>query len=101
MPILGGWLADTKFGKFSVISFSAIIYFIGTILLPLGSITDDVEEYSQWAANEVTTNTYFIRAVYIIGLFLVAIGTGGIKSSVAPFGAEQASNLGGHAIQGT
>ena len=101
LPILGGWLADSKFGKFSVILFGAIIYLIGTILLPLGSITYDKKEKSQWAATGLTTNTYFIQAVYITGLFLVALGTGGIKSNVAPFGAEQVSNLGPHAIQGT
>ena len=100
-PILGGWLADSKFGKFSVIFFSAIIYFIGTILLPLGSITYDKKEHSQWAATEVTTNIHFIQAVYITGLFLVALGTGGIKANIYSFGAEQVSNLGPHAIQGT
>ena len=100
MPIFGGWLADSKYGKFSVIFVSAIIYLIGTILLPLGSITYDKKEHSQWAATEVTTNTHFIQAVYITGLFLVAIGTGGIKANVSPFGAEQVSNFGPHAIQG-
>jgi solute carrier family 15 oligopeptide transporter 1 len=29
------------------------------------------------------------RAVSFIGLFLIAVGTGGIKPCVAPFGAEQ------------
>ena len=101
MPIFGGWLADSKYGKFSVIFVSAIIYLIGTILLPLGSITYDKKEKSQWAANGLTTNTHFIQAVYITGLFLVALGTGGIKANVSPFGAEQVSNFGPHAIQGT
>ena len=101
LPILGGWLADSKFGKFSVIFFSAIFYLIGTIFLLLGSITYDKKEKSQWAATEVTTNIHFIRGVYITGLVLVAFGTGGIKANVSPFGAEQVSNLGPHAIQGT
>ena len=32
---------------------------------------------------------FLTRAVSFIGLFLIAIGTGGIKPCVAPFGAEQ------------
>ena len=100
LPILGGWLADAKFGKFPVILFSAVVYLIGTILLPLGSITIDGKEHSNWAATDLTTNRVFKRAVYICGLFLVAFGTGGIKANVSPFGAEQISNRGPSAIQG-
>ena len=101
MPVLGGWLADSKGGKFSVILFSAVIYLLGTLLLPLGSIerNDSNKEKSQWAANDVTTNLTFMQAVYITGLFLVAFGTGGIKANVSPFGAEQISNRGPAAIQ--
>ena len=100
MAVLGGWLADAKFGKFSVILFSAVVYLIGTILLPLGSITKDGKENTSWAVTGLTTNRVFKRAVYISGLILVAIGTGGIKANVSPFGAEQISNRGPAAIQG-
>ena len=100
LPILGGWLADAKFGKFPAILFSAVVYLFGTILLPLGSITKDAKEHSNWAATDVTTNHVFKRAFFISGLFLVAFGTGGIKANVSPFGAEQISNRGPAAIQG-
>ena len=100
LPILGGWLADAKLGKFSVILSSAVVYLIGTILLPLGSITNDGKEHTRWAVTGLTKNHAFKRAVYISGLFLVAIGTGGIKANVSPFGAEQISNRGPAAIQG-
>ena len=104
MPIFGGWLADSRAGKFSVILFSAIIYLLGTVLLPIGSIAKSEksanEEKSDWAADDVTTDHTFMMAVYITGLFLVAIGTGGIKANVSPFGAEQVSNRGPAAIQG-
>ena len=99
MPIIGGWLADSKFGKFSVILFSTIVYLVGTALLPLGSISrkDDTIE---WAVTELTTKRAFKISVYVSGLFLVALGTGGIKANVSPFGAEQVSNRGPGAIQG-
>ena len=101
MPIVGGWLADSKFGKFSVILFSAIIYLIGTVLLPLASITKDKSEHSTWAARGILVESVFKKVVYITGLFLVAFGTGGIKANVSPFGAEQVSNRRPAAIQGT
>ena len=100
MTILGGWLADTKFWKYSVILFSAVVYFIGTILLPLASVTKDGKENTHWAVASWTTNHAFKMAVYISGLILVAFGTGGIKANVSPFGAEQISHHGPAAIQG-
>ena len=100
MPILGGWLADSKFGKYSVILFSAVVYLIGTILLPLGSITKDGKEHSTWAVTELTTNHAFKMAVYMSGLTLVAFGFGGIVGNVPAFGAEQISYRGPSAIQG-
>ena len=36
---------------------------------------------------------------YIGGLCLVAIGTGGIKSNVGPFGAQQVEDMGRDAVQ--
>ena len=100
MSISGGWLADTKFGKYSVILFSAVVYFVGTILLPLASITKDGKESTHWVVASLTTNHSFKMAVYISGLILVAFGTGGIKANVSPFGAEQISHHGPAAIQG-
>ena len=102
MLILGGWLADSKVGKFSVILLSAVIYLLGTLLLPLGSIAtnDENTEHSQWAANDVTTNHTFMKAVYITGLFLVAFGAGGIQTNLVLFGAEQASYRGSAAVPG-
>ena len=101
LPILGGWLADTKAGKFSVILFSLVIYLLGTLLLPFGSIArnDNNGEKSQWAANDITTNPIFMKVFYITGLFLVAFGTGGIKANVSLFGAEQVSYRGLAAIE--
>ena len=100
LPILGGWLADAKFGKFSVIRFSLVVFLIGTILLPLGSITNDGKEYSNWAVTDLTINPAFTMTVYVSGLILIAFGVGGFKANVFAFGAEQISYRGPAAIQG-
>ncbi|XP_046859133.1 solute carrier family 15 member 4-like isoform X2 [Xenia sp. Carnegie-2017] len=98
-PIIGGWYADSKAGKFATILGAGVVYLIGSILLPLGSITYSKPEHSNWAASSFTTNKVFKITVYLTGLILVSIGTGGIKSNVSPFGAEQLSSLGPSAIQ--
>ena len=88
-------MADSVAGKFSVIFFSSIVYLIDTILIPLGSFDDTVS----WGSEFLVKDKTFKRVIYICGLILVAIGTGGIKSNVSPLGAEQVSNNGPEAIQ--
>ena len=98
LPVLGGWLADSVAGKFSVILFSGVIYLLGTLLLPLGSISEH-DKHVDWAVSSATTNKTFKRVIYMCGLFFVAMGTGGIKANVSPFGAEQVLNKGPEKVQ--
>lgn len=63
--------------------------FPGTALLPVISIPEGISSF-----NDETKRIYFG-----IALFLVAIGTGGIKSNVGPFGAQQLEELGEGAIR--
>ena len=39
------------------------------------------------------------KAYFFLGLVFVAIGTGGIKANVGPFGAQQVDDLGADAVQ--
>lgn len=89
IPLFGGYIADTVAGKFNTIYGSALIYFVGTALLPVISIPEGISSF-----NDETKRIYFG-----IALFLVAIGTGGIKSNVGPFGAQQLEELGEGAIR--
>ena len=98
LPVLGGWLADSVAGKFSVILFSGVIYLLGTLMLPLGSISED-DRHVDWAVSSVTIDKTFKRVIYICGLFFVAMGTGGIKANVSPFGAEQVFKKGPESVQ--
>lgn len=90
LPVLGGWLADSVAGKFSVIFYSVIIYVVGTLLLLLGSISEN-DKHVEWAKTSLTTNKSFKRANFLYGLALVAFAMGGIKSNLVPLGAEQVS----------
>ncbi|XP_055877764.1 solute carrier family 15 member 4-like isoform X2 [Biomphalaria glabrata] len=92
IPIIGGFLADSYLGRFKTIWISSLIYIVGVFLLPAAAI-----EYKNWnwAELSVTGRT----ALFGTALVCVALGTGGIKANVGPFGAEQIESLGKDAIQ--
>ncbi|XP_071808235.1 solute carrier family 15 member 4-like [Asterias amurensis] len=93
VPVFGGWIADSVSGKFNAIFGAALIYCIGTTILPVISI--DYTQFGQTLGLTVGQKQGF----FICGLTLIAIGTGGIKSNVGPFGAQQLDDLGEGAVK--
>ncbi|XP_022662348.1 solute carrier family 15 member 1-like isoform X3 [Varroa destructor] len=73
-PLLGAIIADSWLGKFKTIFYISIIYAIGNAVLSIGSFNLGLE-------------TQIIFS--LLGLGLIAIGTGGIKPCVAAFGGDQ------------
>ncbi|KAH9501223.1 hypothetical protein DERF_012084 [Dermatophagoides farinae] len=69
-PLAGAILADTILGKYWTILIISCIYVAGSVVIALSSIS---------GSNPLT----------LIGLALIAIGTGGIKPCVAAFGGDQ------------
>ncbi|XP_049818947.1 peptide transporter family 1 isoform X2 [Aethina tumida] len=72
-PLLGAILSDSWLGKFKTIFFVSIIYACGSILLAVSSAPTDIPQ----------------TAFSMIGLLLIALGTGGIKPCVSAFGGDQ------------
>jgi len=73
-PIFGSLLADTLLGKFKTIVYISMIYVLGHLLKTLAAVPTlgvPPVEFS------------------LLGLGLIAIGTGGIKPCVAAFGGDQ------------
>merc|ERR1719232_1573385 len=73
-PIFGAMLADQFFGKYRTIFWISLIYVLGHILKTFAAIPTlglPPVEFS------------------LLGLLLIAIGTGGIKPCVAAFGGDQ------------
>jgi len=72
-PVLGAILADTYLGKFWTILSLSIVYALGSILLSIAAIPDTIPQ----------------EAFSLVGLFVIALGTGGIKPCVSAFGGDQ------------
>ncbi|KAG6442853.1 hypothetical protein O3G_MSEX002534 [Manduca sexta] len=74
MPLVGAILADNFIGRYRVILYFSIIYLLGTLLTCCSAIPPLM-------LPPTTTS--------MIGLGLIATGTGGIKPCVAAFGGDQ------------
>lgn len=70
MPLLGGYVADARLGKYKTILYFSGVYVCGGLALSLS------------AAQASTAGTVF-------ALGLIGVGTGGIKPNVSSFGADQ------------
>ncbi|XP_048049481.1 solute carrier family 15 member 2 isoform X1 [Megalobrama amblycephala] len=75
-PLLGALIADSWLGKFRTIIYLSIVYVIGHVVKSVGAIPD------------VGDSTLHI-VLSVVGLVLIAFGTGGIKPCVAAFGGDQ------------
>lgn len=76
MCIFGGILSDVWLGKFRTIFILSIIYAIGCFVISISAVPSAPILMSP-------------KAALIIGLLLVAIGSGGIKPCVSAFGGDQ------------
>jgi MFS family permease len=68
--LLGGYLSDSYLGKYRTILYFVMVYLVGTAVLALSALGLSV-------------------AGTLVGLALIALGTGGIKPCVSAFGGDQ------------
>ncbi|XP_017472596.1 PREDICTED: peptide transporter family 1 isoform X2 [Rhagoletis zephyria] len=73
-PIVGAIIADSWLGKFRTILYLSMVYALGGVIVSLGAIP-----LLHLPVKEIT----------ILGLTLIALGTGGIKPCVSAFGGDQ------------
>ncbi|KAG7467600.1 solute carrier family 15 member 1-like [Solea senegalensis] len=84
-PILGAIVADSWLGKFKTIIYLSIVYAIGQVAMAISAVHDITDSDRDGTPN----NMVFHVAMSMVGLFLIALGTGGIKPCVAAFGGDQ------------
>lgn len=78
LPMLGAWIADRFLGRYHTILYVSIFYCIGHAVLALADLTGDIETK---------------RIILFTGLFIIAVGAGGIKPCVSAFVGDQAEGL--------
>ncbi|KAJ9567279.1 hypothetical protein OSB04_003245 [Centaurea solstitialis] len=92
LALLGGFLADAFFTTYCIYLISATIELMGLLILTMQAHTSSLKPETCLSTNR---NAKCQRAeggkqaLLFIGLYLVALGVGGIKGSLPPHGAEQ------------
>ncbi|KAK1696287.1 hypothetical protein QYE76_012984 [Lolium multiflorum] len=87
-PVLGAFLADTYWGKYKTVGISIIFYLTGMLVITASTIIPSLQP----AACEGTScppATGFQYFVLFAALYLISVGTGGVKSALLPLGADQ------------
>nr|ABR32183.1 peptide transporter [Hakea actites] len=87
-PLIGAVLADSYWGRYWTIAVFSIIYFIGMGTLTLSASVAAFKP-SPCVGSVCPAATPAQYAVFFCGLYLIALGTGGIKPCVSSFGADQ------------
>ncbi|KAK9684606.1 hypothetical protein RND81_10G220500 [Saponaria officinalis] len=92
LALLGGFLSDAFFTTYHIFVISAIIEFTGLLILTIQAQKPSLQPSS--CSPTITSNvcdevTGAKAAAMFVGLYLVALGVGGIKGSLPSHGAEQ------------
>ncbi|CAL4884823.1 unnamed protein product [Urochloa decumbens] len=81
-PLFGAIIADTFLGNYNTIIVSLVFYLLGMMLVTFSA-------FLPTAAVLGGSSVFGAQTVAFVGLYLVAVGSGGVRSSLLPFGAEQ------------
>ncbi|XVE62015.1 hypothetical protein DITRI_Ditri06bG0085000 [Diplodiscus trichospermus] len=87
MPLIGAFLADAYLGRYWTIASFSIIYVFGMTILTISASIHGLKPVCD--ENNVCHPTGLQTGVFFLGLYLIALGTGGIKPCVSSFGADQ------------
>ncbi|KDD76324.1 proton-dependent oligopeptide transporter [Helicosporidium sp. ATCC 50920] len=82
-PLIGAFVADQWWGRYWTIVWFSMIYVIGLAILSLSAGLPNMTPPSGQAATGGQLGFFWV------GMYLIALGTGGIKPCVSTFGADQ------------
>ena len=82
-PLLGAYFADAYFGRFWVILSLSCLYMVGLVGLSLSAGLPSLRPEKGQSASTGQAAFFWIM------MYLIALGTGGIKPNVSTFGADQ------------
>ncbi|KAK9700077.1 hypothetical protein RND81_08G215900 [Saponaria officinalis] len=88
-PLLGGFLADSFFGRFSTILFSTFLYALGLGLFTMSQYIPSIKPCTTAALNPCQHVSKAHEVVFFTAAYLVALATGGYRPCLESFGADQ------------
>ncbi|CAN4112690.1 unnamed protein product [Withania somnifera] len=88
MPLIGAVLADACWGRYRTIATFSIVYFIGMCTLTLSASVPAFKP-PECVGSLCPSATPTQCVLFFFGLYLIALGAGGIKPCVSSFGADQ------------
>ncbi|VVA98750.1 unnamed protein product [Arabis nemorensis] len=88
-PLIGALIADSYLGRYWTIASFSAIYFVGMASLTLSASVTGLKPPECIGVGPCPPATTVQYAVFLSGLYLIALGTGGIKPCVSSFGADQ------------
>lgn len=77
LPLAGAWLADKVWGRYKTILYISLLYCVGHGVLATADLFHTIEAR---------------RYILMAGLFIIALGAGGIKPCVSAFMGDQIPN---------
>ncbi|PNY13812.1 nitrate transporter [Trifolium pratense] len=87
--LLGGFLADSFLGRFKTIGIFSAIQTLGTAALAISTKLPQLRPPPCHAGESCKPANGFQMGILYLALYLIALGTGGLKSSVSGFGSDQ------------
>ncbi|XP_006661721.2 protein NRT1/ PTR FAMILY 8.3-like [Oryza brachyantha] len=87
-PFLGAILADTYWGKYKTIAISIVFYLTGLLVITASAIIPSLQP-APCNGSSCPPATGFQYFVFFTALYLISVGTGGVKSALLPFGGDQ------------
>ncbi|EEF37056.1 protein NRT1/ PTR FAMILY 6.4 [Ricinus communis] len=93
LGLLGGFLADAKFGRYLTVAIFASITAVGVIMLTSATTISSMrpppcDDYRRQHHQCIEANGQQLALLYA-ALYTIALGGGGIKSNVSGFGSDQ------------
>ncbi|GLT89518.1 hypothetical protein SLE2022_074960 [Rubroshorea leprosula] len=86
MALFGGFLADAYLGRFNAVLLSSLVYLSALVLLTLSWFAPSLRACDADVCSEPRK---VHEIIFFLGIYLIAIGTGGHKPSLESFGADQ------------
>lgn len=87
--LLGGFVADTFLGRYLTIAIFTAVQATGVTILAISTAIPSLQPPKCNQGGSCVPATDLQLAILYIALYLTALGTGGLKSSVSGFGSDQ------------